>query len=47
MLGPTNPQPHQALADTQSCARAALCLLDGAAAAGFYDFDSLLAQLGI
>ncbi len=46
VLGLTNPQPHQALADAQSCAQAALLLLERAAAAGFDDFDTLHAQLG-
>lgn len=40
-----NPQPHQALADAQSCALAACSLLDRAAALGLDDLDELLAAI--
>lgn len=44
-LGIVNPRPHDALADAQTCADAALALLDRAAERGVDDFDQLLTDV--
>lgn len=44
-LGLVNPRPHDALADAQTCADAAIKLLDRAAARGLDNFDQLLAEV--
>lgn len=44
-LGLTNARPHDALADAQACAQAALVLLQRVAAAGHTNFDDVLQRV--